>query len=30
VVRLLREKEYEVVVLDDLSTGHAQNLNPLS
>ena len=28
VVRLLREKGYEVVVLDDLSTGYARNLDP--
>ena len=28
VVRLLWEKGYDVLVLDDLSTGYAQNLNP--
>ena len=28
VVDLLVKQGYEVVVLDDLSTGHASNLNP--
>jgi len=28
VVDLFLEKEYEVVILDDLSTGRASNLNP--
>jgi nucleoside-diphosphate-sugar epimerase len=28
IVDLFLEKEYEVVILDDLSTGRASNLNP--